>query len=305
MRVPSMLRYTTLLLLLPLLVGCHPNYTILEHSDIKLPAGNEPSIMIEMFNGPITITTAQCKDITGQLTKRGVGEDKEAAEKEIEAIDFENNVLDGRIIIKARRIDGSKSWNSSGTEAVLQVPAGSRIELVTSNGSIQLTGRNQGAKVKSSNGGVTLTNVQGPIEVTTSNGAVRCTDVLGKAKVETTNASIELKGRNMLLDCKSSNGSILFTGDLAAGEHKVITSNSFINAYLPQDSSLTVDASTSNGRISNEFNLKSESQGRKKKDNILKGTIGSGSTSTTLQLRTTNSSIAIKKAKTKSVASAE
>lgn len=293
-----MLRFATLLLIVPWLVGCHPNYTIVEHSDLKLRVGDEPSIVVEMYNGPISISTANCKDITGQLTKRGVGEDKEAAEKEIAAIDFDHNVVDGKIIIKAKRVDGSKAWNGSGTEATLQVPSGSKIELITSNGSIEINGKNQGAKVKTSNGGINLNNVQAPVDVSTTNGAVRCTDVRGSAKIETTNGSIDLKGKQLSLNCKSSNGSITCTGDLASGSHQVVTSNSHINVYLPQDVNVNIDASTSNGRISNEFSLnKNEQAGKKKKDNVLKGTIGAGDANSTLVLKTSNSSIALKKAK--------
>jgi len=110
-----MLRLIFLPLVFGCMVGCYPNYTIIEHSDLTLPAGGErPQIVVEMVNGPVTISTAQCKDITGQLTKRGVGEDKEQAEKEIKAIEFEHNLLvDGKIVIKAKRADGSRSWNSS------------------------------------------------------------------------------------------------------------------------------------------------------------------------------------------------
>jgi DUF4097 and DUF4098 domain-containing protein YvlB len=280
------------------LVGCHPEYTIVENHDIALPCGEQPQLVIEMVNGPITITTAKCKEVTGKLTKRAVGQDKDDAEKELTRIVFDNKVaVDGKIIVQAKRADGSKSWNNSGTEATLQIPLGSKVELITSNGSIELTGKNQGVLARSSNGGVTLNGGSASVEVHTTNNAVRCTDVIGSAKVETSNGLINIKGKKLLLDCKSANGSIDCTGDLAEGQHKLITSNSHVGITLPRDSNLSVDAGTSNGKITSEFTVsKSESN---KKNTVLKGTIGTGEPASTLVLKTSNSSISIKKGKDK------
>lgn len=289
------------LLLIPtlalFLVGCHPYYTIVEHSDITLPSGEQPRLVVEMINGPITITTAKCKEITGQLTKNGVGLDQAEAEKELKLITFDSNIVDGKIIIKAKRIDGSTSWNNSGTEANLQIPLGSKVELITSNGSIQVTGKNQGIMAKSSNGSITLTGGSGPVDVHTSNGAVRCTEVVGATTIETSNGSVNVKGHGLLLDCKSGNGSIDCTGDLSEGQHKLHTSNSHIGINLPKDTSLIIDAGTSNGKISSDFTVnKTESN---KKNTVLKGTIGTGDPARSLILKTSNSSISIKKIKEK------
>ncbi|MFT3879600.1 MAG: DUF4097 family beta strand repeat-containing protein [Gemmatales bacterium] len=295
-----MIRLSLLPFAVCFLMGCHPNYTIVEHSDIVLPSGEQPKLVVEMVNGPITITTAKCKEITGQLTKRGVGADKIDAEKELKNMEFDSNVVDGKIVIKAKRTDGGKSWNSSGTEATLQIPVGSQVELITSNGPIQVTGKNQGVNARSSNGPITLTGGLAPVEIKTSNGAVRCSDVVGMAKVETSNGMINIKGKTLLLDCKSSNGSIDCTGDLVEGNHKLLTSNSHLKVTLPRDINLNVDAVTSNGKISSDFNL-SNSEGSKR-GYTLKGSIGAGDPAKTLMLKTSNSSISIKKWKDKAAA---
>jgi len=285
------------------LLGCHPNYTIVEHSDISLPCSEQAWIVVEMVNGPITITTAKCKEITGRLTKNGVGLDKEEAEKELANIVFDSKPVNDKIVIQAKRADGSKSWNNSGTEATLQIPLGSHVELITSNGSIQVTGKNQGILAKSSNGSITLTGGSAPVDVHTSNGAVRCTDVKGVAKIETSNGSINIKGHNLLLDCKSANGSIDCTGDLSEGQHKLITSNSHLAINLPKDINLNVEAGTSNGKISSDFNInKTESN---KKNTALKGTIGAGDPAKSVTLKTSNSSITIKKIKEKAAATTD
>src|SRR4029078_10066607 len=130
------MRWSLPVLLLPLFVGCKNNHTILEHHPVSLPAGERLSLVVEMVNGPITITTGSGKNITGKLTKRGVGFDKDEAERELAAMDFEM-VPEGDNVIRIKAVRKDKHrWNNSGTEADLQVPAGSSLELITSNGSV-------------------------------------------------------------------------------------------------------------------------------------------------------------------------
>lgn len=292
-----MFRNVAVILLCSFLMGCTPNYTILEHSDITLPAsGERPVIVVEMVNGPITITTAKCKEITGKLTKRGVGADKEEAEKELQllAFDFQPNT-DGKIVVKALRTDGNKNWKSSGAEATLQVPLGSKLELITSNGRIQVTGKNQGVIAKTKNGSVQTREGQSTIDVNTENGAVNCSDVVGNAHIVTSNAAVKLRGRQLQLDCKTSNGSISFQGDLVAGNHQLHTSNGHITATLPRDINLNLEANTSSGRITNEFSFNKNASGTKSNKTNIKGTVGEGESNQTLVLKTSNSSIAIKR----------
>ncbi|MFO0816280.1 MAG: DUF4097 family beta strand repeat-containing protein [Gemmatales bacterium] len=285
----------TPLLLLPILLGCTPNYTIVEHTDVSLPFGTQHTVQVEMANGPITITTAKVKEVTGKVTKRGVGADKEEAEKELEAIDFDYKANDdGKMVIKVIRKDGNKHWNSSGAEAHLQIPSHCKLILITSNARIQVTGKNLGTVAKTSNGSVTVKEVQAEVDVNTSNGAVSCSEVVGAAHIITTNATVKVAGKQLLLDCKSSNGSISCRGDLQTGQHLVQTTNAHVTVTLPKDIALQVEATTSNGKINNDFGMNKKDKVTK---NSLKGLIGAGDVSKTLVLKTSNSSISLKRDK--------
>jgi hypothetical protein len=289
-----MIRFVSLLLL-PVLIGCTPNYTIIETSDLNLPFGNQHTLHVEMANGPITITTAKTKEVSGKLTKRGVGADKEEAEKELEAIDFEYKANDdGKMVIKVIRKDGNKHWNSSGAEAQLTVPSTCKLVLITSNARIQATGKTQGTTVKTSNASVTLKETLSEVDVNTSNGAVTCSDIFGVAHIVTSNGSVRLSGKQLLLDCKSNNGSITCRGDLQTGQHLVQTSNAHVTVSLPKDSSLNLDAVTSNSKINNDFGLSKKDKSNK---NTIKGVIGDGDISRTLVLKTSNGTISLKKDK--------
>jgi DUF4097 and DUF4098 domain-containing protein YvlB len=176
------------------------------------------------------------------------------------------------------------------------VPSHCKLELITSNGRVQVQGRNQGVIARTRNGSVSIKECSSPVTVQTENGSVTCSEVDGLATITTSNASVNLTGKRLLLDCKSSNGSIKFAGDLQAGTHKVQTSNAHIAATLPQKVNLTLEANTSNGKINCDHKLASTTTNRSKTS--LKGTIGDGECDkTTLVLKTNNSSISVKRSK--------
>ncbi len=283
---------TSLLLLLSLVTGC-ANYTILEHSEQTLPASDKPTLIVEMANGSIQVKSVPGKEIHAKLTKRGVGADKEEAEKEIAAMDFELIPEgDGRIRIKAKRLDGSKYWNHSGAEAELEVPRGTTLELVTSNAPITVDGQVTFVKARTRNGNVKVTGVKCPVDIVTTNASVTADDVKDQVKVDTNNGSISVRGTKLMLQCKTSNGNIKHAGDLLAGNHTLVSSNGNITVTLPKESCMNFEATTSNGRIKNDFSLAKTDKSTK---NYLKGVIGKGQADTTLVMKTSNSNVYLKK----------
>lgn len=278
-----------LLLLLPCLAGCS-NYTIVEHHDYpNLPAGDKPVVVVEMVNGPVKITTIPGKEIFARLTKRGVGRDKNEAEKEIQAMEFEVAPADGKITFKAKRANGSKYWpGDSGAEATLQVPHGSKVELTTSNGKIIIEGSVGEAIAHNRNGSIRVGRVSGTAQLTTSNANISVEQLGDSAKIETSNGNITTKGSNVVLQCKTSNGEIKHVGGVAAGKSQLTNSNGNIILVLPREPELKLEASTSNGRIRNDFGLKANK-------GSLKGTIGKGSADNKLLVvKNSNGNIDIK-----------
>jgi hypothetical protein len=278
-----------LLLLLPLLAGCS-NYTIVElHPYPPLPAGDKPTVVVEMVNGPIKIITIPGKEIFAKLTKRGVGRDKDEAEKEIQAMEFEVGLADGKIVFKAKRTNGSKYWpGDSGAQAEIKVPHGTKVELTTTNNSISVEGSVSEVIAHNHNGGINLGRVSGSAQLTTTNGNVSIGQLGDSAKIETSNGKIITKGSNVVLQCKTTEGEIRHTGSIAAGKSQLTNKNGNIIVLLPREPELTLEASTSNGgRIKNDFGLK----GNK---NSLKGSIGKNSNGKLLVIKNSNGNIDIK-----------
>jgi DUF4097 and DUF4098 domain-containing protein YvlB len=277
-----------LLLLLPCLVGC-ANYTIVEHHDYpNLPAGDKPTVVVEMVNGPIKITTIPGKEIFARLTKRGVGRDKNEAEKEIQAMEFEVVPADGKITFRAKRTNGSKYWPSdSGAEATLQVPHGTKLDIATSNHDIIVEGSAGEVVAHNRNGVIKLGRITGTAQLMTSNAGIFVEQLGDSAKIETSNGKIITKGANTVLQCKTSNGEIRHTGSFAAGKSQLTNSNGNVIVLLPREPELKLEAATSNGRIRNDFGLKANK-------GSLKGTIGKGSTDKVLVIKNSNGNIEVK-----------
>lgn len=126
-----------------------------------------------------------------------------------------------------------------GVSAELLLPVGKEYNLVlgTSNGSVKvedITG--EGLEVKTSNGAVVLNGCCfTQTGVNTSNGSVTLTGSCGEAKVETSNGSIRVDAAG--------------AGD---SELELLTSNGSITLVVAEepDTGYSINASTSNGRIS-------------------------------------------------------
>jgi DUF4097 and DUF4098 domain-containing protein YvlB len=118
----------------------------------------------------------------------------------------------------------------------LLVPAATRLELETSNGPISVSDVSGGVDARTSNGPVTLAGTSGAVAIETSNGPV----TVGATDPVT-------------LDVHTSNGGITFDGSLQPGDTVLETSNGPVELRLPADAAFTIDATTSNNKVSSEF----------------------------------------------------
>ncbi len=153
------------------------------------------------------------------------------------------------------------------------MPEAAQLDLKTSNGAVTVNGATRRLVAKSSNGAMSAKGGSGLIDLKTSNGRI---------EVEAVKADLKLQ---------SSNGKLRFVGSLAEGEHAMQSSNGSIDVQLPADSSFKLDAVTSNGKVSCDFEMKSKEKERKSR---LVGSVGSSPMST-LTLKTSNGSIDVEK----------
>jgi hypothetical protein len=154
----------------------------------------------------------------------------------------------------------------------LRVPRRARLDLETTNGGVSVKGTRGPADLESTNGGVSVADVEGKLHLETTNGGIDATDVAGAVEASTTNGAIEVTLRDL------PDGSNL----------SFSTTNGGVTVSLPRDARLTIDAETTNGRISNDFEIDSKSSSK----HHLRGDINGGGG--LLKVDTTNGSVEIR-----------
>jgi hypothetical protein len=190
-------------------------------------------------------------------------------------------------------VAGTGGWqlfgNNAGADITVSVPAGIALNLKTSNGDISVQGTRRGGVLKTSNGKVVLQNVQGDFDGTTSNGRIEVTGLQGSGLFKTSNGKVDLQGVVGSCSASTSNGPISFVGEMKAeGQNRLTTSNGAVSVQLQGTPSVTLDASTSNGKVSSALAILATNTG----NTSLAGKIGAGEA--TLYIRTSNGSITIK-----------
>jgi hypothetical protein len=252
----------------------------------------KPTIIVDTFNGSIDITVSPGTAVKVDVTKHGSGDTSDEAKADLKNIQVTMN-QDGSIVrVTAQRTDKRADVGNSGAAAKLTVPAGSILQLHTSNGKVTTSGEVADVTAQSSNGAIDVRGATGALDLTTSNGSITSNGGSDTIAAETSNGAIDVTtGKEVQIAASSSNGALSFIGPLAANSKNVLhTDNAKIVVSLPAATSFSLDASTSNGKISSDFAVKGDNP----RDTELKGTVGSDS-QTSLKLQTSNGNIEIRK----------
>jgi DUF4097 and DUF4098 domain-containing protein YvlB len=252
-----------------------------------------PKLIVEMFNGGITLVAEGDAGVSVKVTKEGRGHTKEEAQTALKNVDVQMAQEGDTVRIKSSPIDEHMRHLQFGAKAELKVPAGSDVVLKTSNGGITASGGTGPFTLHTANGALHVKDNSGAHHLTTSNGRITVTAGTGKQELKTSNGPIDVRADKAEISAHTTNGSVRFEGTLADGKHSFVSSNGSVTVKLPADSRFHYDASTSQGHINNEFGPSTDQKGRRSHQS---GTVGDNPTMN-LELRTTNGSITLAKAK--------
>lgn len=205
----------------------------------------------------------------------------------------------------------------SGEEIELDVPRSATVEIKGSasrtninsisksliryvSGDIFLNNIAQGIEALTSEGDVTVENSSGAISLTTTTGNIVAFNVNSKEvrdifRSKTTSGAITLQQLEFgQTEANSSSGSIRFNGAIQnGGQYDFRTHNGAITLFIPQNSSVKLDASYGFGVFDSELPLKNVVKPTTSKTQSLTALLGSGEA--TLKLNTYNGAIRIKK----------
>jgi hypothetical protein len=140
--------------------------------------------------------------------------------------------------------------------------------------------------VTTSNGAIDISGTKGDAVLSTSNGAILVSQVNGFVSASTSNAAVELKGITGVTSIHTSNAAISAEVRAIRGDISIDTSNAAVTVYLDPSLNATVDASTSNAKVTVQGITLSISL---LQDTHVTGTLGSGAHR--IDIRTSNANV--------------
>lgn len=249
-----------------------------------IPFAPGGELNIQNKNGRITVEGWSRHEVRIQVTRVVRAEDRTKAEELMKELEADVEVHMDRLVIESRfpkRRESIGIWDILGRKVAslqinyyIQVPNETNLTLQTANGEVRASG------------------VSGSVDATTTNGDMRVDDVNGVVKLATTNGEIEMTGAMNKAYGHTTNGSVVaeIRKISSTGNLELETTNGNVEAYLPSDLKATLDAATTNGRVSIAFPVTREGPMTSK---AIRGTIRGGGAR--LTLTTTNGSVEIRK----------
>ena len=216
--------------------------------------------------------------------------------------------------VQVRTVRPAEIWHgNAGVRYSLRVPKKVLLDRISSsNGGIRVEDVEGNANLRSSNGQIRVTKLTGSLEAGTSNGRIEVRDLDGDANLHTSNGTIDADAQHGSFEARTSNGRIearlmnpsvhhavkldssnghieLRIDGREVPEVRARTSNSSVILYLPPSTNARIQARTTHGSITSEFDgLRT---GGMRRERELDGTIGSGGP--LIDLDSTNGSIKI------------
>src|SRR5260221_1350070 len=294
--------HLTFLLLLPL--GTARSQAVVGRSDAVFTWRGalraDAQLTVKNFNGPIELRggdAAQVEFRAEKRTERGGGAIEDVAfdiqedgsgDVTICAVFRGNNPCD-----RWRDHDDDNGYRRWVTVAMrITVPRGARVRAVTGNGDLTVENVHGDVSATSGNGRVHVGASEGTVRVSTGNGDVDVRDAHASVHVTTGNGRVTVGTNEGPVDARTGNGDIEVTmTKLRAAEAMTFSTGSGdVRVTLPAGYSGELDASTGNGHIESDFELKV--QGRMNPRRV-RATIGDGGPR--LRLSTGNGRLEIRK----------
>ena len=254
----------------------------------QFDVGTTPRLEIRNDNGRTEVRVGEGRLIQVEATKRATGPNAQAR---LNAIQLEMNRVSEdsvRLAYQRTRTFSPFEFGGASVDFVVTVPAGTTVDIETSNGETVVDGVRANVTVKSDNGAVTGRNLDGMVNLTSSNGRITTANTRGRLTLQTDNGAVEVQDAQVdNLRVRTSNGPVTFNGSLGEGTHEIRSSNGPITVRVPTDQRLKLDVQTDNAPINNRLQLSQTQSARNRLSGLLNG---GGST---LTIRTNNGGVTL------------
>ena len=264
-----------------------------------IPAGG--TLTISNFNGPIDVRPASGNTAELRAVKRNRGRGS------IEDIAFQvESGSGGDVSICAslrrnspcdRNGNSNDDDNGNGRNDVyvamkVLLPRGAQLKLATGNGEVSVENVGGDVQASTGNGRVRVSGTEGTVRVSTGNGDVDVRGAKSSVRVSTGNGRVNVVTADGPVEVHTGNGDIdvAMSALKAKDDMTFSTGSGSVRVTLPSGYNGELDASTGNGELRSDFDLKIE--GRMNPRHV-RATIGEGGPR--LKLTTGNGRLAILK----------
>jgi hypothetical protein len=254
-----------------------------------------PDVTLTTFDGAIDIRGWDRPEVRVEVEKRG--SDKALLEQ-IEVVAEQKG---NQITVEARRPSSKKyafgmlETVSRSAKLTASVPAGSNLTISTGDGNITIERVKGRIELRTSDGTINGLDISGDIAARTDDGNVRMESIDGRCDIVTGDGSVTVGGRLDLLRARTSDGSLTLRVQPAshvADTWSLQTDEGNIVVYLPESFDADIDAETGSGSAKADPALLSKADLDRER-RTLRGSIGAGGR--TLRLRTGDGSIILKR----------
>ena len=150
-------------------------------------------------------------------------------------------------------LDGQAKVQTSGGNLDFGVITG-EIDARTSGGNIKIKGGGKNVKVQTTGGSVAIGNVDGDLAVKSSGGNLTLEHIKGAIEAQTTGGSIKIASAGGPIKAASSGGNVSAElTDQASGECTLKTTGGSIKVAVPEKIAVDLNASTSGGEVTSDF----------------------------------------------------
>jgi hypothetical protein len=258
-------------------------------------------LTIRNYNGPIDVRPAsgtQAEVRAEKRTNRGGGDIRDVAfeiqtgsggDVTICAVYRDNNPCDD----SSHRGDDDRNGRRYVTVAMtVLVPRGAQVKVATGNGAVSVERVGGDVQASTGNGRVDVSGTDGGVRVSTGNGDVTVTAAKGAVRVSTGNGRVNVTTSEGPVEARTGNGDIdVSMSQLKAADDMTFSTGSGgVRVTLPSGYNGELDATTGNGELRSDFDLKI--QGRMNPRHI-RATIGDGGPR--LRLTTGNGRLEVRK----------
>jgi len=259
-----------------------------------IPSGGQ--FTVRNFNGPIDVRAATGNAVEFRAEKRLRG-------GSVTDVGFEvRTSSNGDVSICSTQDDDScdgdhrhndDGWRRQASVAMtVLIPRGVRLKLATGNGAVSVQGAGSDIQASTGNGRVNIAETEGTVNVSTGNGEVTVRNAKAMVHVSTGNGDVDVVTVEGPVEVSSGNGNIdvRMSALRAKEDMQFHTGSGDVRVTLPASYNGELDASTGNGTIRSDFDLKVKGQLNPRH---IRATIGQGGAM--LRMSTGNGEFVIRK----------